>query len=47
MKQKLWRILVRAAPTCTLYRHHFNMDVLEFRFWPRYRITMLEVVDAG
>lgn len=33
------RFIVRASPTCTLWRVSIYGDFVEFRFFPRWRIT--------
>lgn len=41
------RLLVRAAPTCTLWVPMWNADALRFRFNKRWIITHEEVMEAG
>jgi hypothetical protein len=36
------RVIVRAAPTCTLWRYRANMDDLVFRPWPCWSIACIE-----
>lgn len=42
---KLRRVIVRAAPTCTLWVPMFHMDALQFRFNKRWIITHREYVE--
>ena len=40
------RMIVRAAPTCTLWTISWVKDVLIFRPWPRWVITMQEYYEV-
>lgn len=40
-------LIVRAAPTCTLWEHNIGMDVLVFRPWPRWKISFEEIEEGG
>lgn len=41
------RLIVRAAPTCTLWRPHYYSDVCVFVLWPRLHVTGLEMAEIG
>lgn len=42
------RMIVRAAPTCTLWRWaNVNVDALEFRLRRRWKISGLELLENG
>jgi hypothetical protein len=45
MRKFLWRTIVGAAPTCTLYRRCFNRDAMQFKVWPYYWVTALEIAQ--
>lgn len=40
------RLIIRAAPTCTLWRHSPLWDILYFAPWPRWQISRQEVMNA-
>lgn len=40
-------LIVRAAPTCTLWEQDFNGDFLRFRFNRHWVVTAREYVEAG
>lgn len=45
-----WRVprcILRAAPTCTLWEPCIHMDAVQFRFFKRWRITSLQMIDAA
>lgn len=46
MKRKLWRAVVRAIPTCKLWRAEYHMDAYTLRVWPHWQVSDLEVVEA-
>ena len=43
------RVIVRAAPTCTLWRYpkSLHRDVVTFVFWPGWEITGREMMQEG
>lgn len=41
------RMIVRAAPTCTLWSHDFTCDVYRFRWSRRLVVTETEIAEAG
>jgi hypothetical protein len=45
MRAWLRRIIVRAAPTCTLWETMFDRDALRFRFNHRWVITYTEYME--
>jgi hypothetical protein len=46
MSAFLRRVIVRAAPTCTLWEHRFEQDVFVFKFNAAWVITRREMEDA-
>lgn len=45
---KFRRMIVRAVPTCTLWEPDFiHFYTWEFKFWPKWKVTLLELVEAG
>lgn len=47
MRQWFRRLIVRAAPSCTLWRALYHVDCLEFILWPKWKISGIELVEAG
>lgn len=45
MRRWLRRAIVRAAPTCTLWRYDVWADCMRFVFWPRWTATYQEIED--
>ncbi len=41
------RLIVRAAPTCTLWVADLAVDVLRFRFYRRWYITSEELMETA
>lgn len=46
MRHALRRAIVRAAPTCTLWGHCFNRQVLTFRPYQKWHISHWEWLMA-
>ncbi len=44
---KIPRFIIRAAPTCTLYRRDERSDFYQFRIWPFWIVTQQMIVEAG
>lgn len=41
------RIMLRAVPTCTLWRYDFTTGTYRFRLWPRWVVWPEDIQDFG